>query len=58
MDNEPTNQLEQRLTGLETRISRLEEQGTKLDRLIYKLFKRLPKKTGATGATPAETKPA
>ena len=56
MDNEQNN-LDQRLTEIETRISRLEEQGTKLDRLIYKLFKRLPKKTGSTSVTPAETKP-
>jgi len=58
MENDQTNQLDQRLTGIEPRISRLEVQGTKLDRLIYKLFKRLPKRTGATSATPAEIKTA
>ena len=58
MENEQTNQLDQRLNGIEARIKVLEEQGTKLDRLIYKLFKRLPKKTGATSETPAETKTA
>jgi chaperonin cofactor prefoldin len=56
MDNDQTNQLDQRLQGIETRIARLEAQGTKLDRLIYKLFKRLPRKTGEMSATPAEIK--
>lgn len=47
MDNEKTQQAEQphqqRLKGIEARLTVLEEQVTKLDRLVYKLFKRLPR---------------
>jgi len=55
MENEHNNQLDQRLKGIEARLSVLEEQGTKLDRLIYKLFKRLPRKAEGTSEIPAET---
>ena len=42
MDNyaEP---LEQRLKGIEARLTVLEDQDKKLDRLVCKLFKRLPR---------------
>ena len=46
-ENEKTPQAEQptqqRLTGIEARPTVLENQTTKLDRLVYKLFKRLPR---------------
>lgn len=54
MDHDQTTQLDQRLKGIEARISVLEEQGTKLDRLIYKLFKRVPKRVEEPGKTPVE----
>ena len=47
MDNDKTTHAEQpqqqRLKGIEARLTVLEEQVTKLDRLVYKLFKRLPR---------------
>jgi hypothetical protein len=47
MDNEKTTQPEQphqqRLRGIEARLTVLEEQTAKLDRLVYKLFKRVPR---------------
>ena len=46
MDNEQLPKFEQhqqRLRGTEARLRELEDQTTKLDRLVYKLFKRLPR---------------
>jgi hypothetical protein len=52
MDNTKTSQTEQpnqqRLKGIEARLTVLEEQVTKLDRLVYKLFKRLPREQQST----------
>jgi hypothetical protein len=46
MDNEKTPEAEQpyqqRLKGIEARLTVVEQQAQKLDRLVYKLFKRLP----------------
>jgi hypothetical protein len=42
MDNH-TETPEQRLKGIEARLTALEAASRKLDRLVYKLFKRLPR---------------
>ena len=58
MDNEKTPQAEQphqqRLKGIEARLTVLEEQVTKLDRLVYKLFKRLPRHAPEEESSPAD----